>query len=157
MKKFHVAKTLQFDTLDNISWAAGFGTLTLTMGVSLAIFLSGINKYRKQGSLGSPFTMVVQVLVAASRKWHADEKHGVLGVCFGDEITNIHLEAQPTLTKALAHTNQFRYVPSLKSIHYFISELILTSLLPRLLGSYGHTRQPSLILFIFINKLYAYI
>lgn len=54
MKKFHVAKTLQFDTQDNISWAAGFGTLTLTMGVSLAIFLSGIKKYRKQGSLGSP-------------------------------------------------------------------------------------------------------
>ncbi|KAL4600660.1 hypothetical protein ACB092_11G214100 [Castanea dentata] len=95
---------------DNISWAAGFGTLTLTMGVSLAIFLSGIKKYRKQGPLGSPFTMVVQVLVAASRKWHADEKHGVLGVCLGDEITNVHLEAQPTLTRALAHTNQFRFL-----------------------------------------------
>ena len=127
------------------------------MGVSLAIFLSGIKKSRKQGPLGSPFTMVAQVLVGASRKWHTDEKHGVFGGCFGDEITEVHLEVQPILTRALAHTNQFRYVSSLKSIHYFISELMLTSLLPRLLGYYGHMQQPCLILFIFINKLYAYI
>uniref|UniRef100_A0A7N2LIL8 Uncharacterized protein n=1 Tax=Quercus lobata TaxID=97700 RepID=A0A7N2LIL8_QUELO len=50
--------------------------------------------------------MVAQVLVGASRKWHADEKHGVFGVCFGDEITEVH----PTLTRALAHTNQFRFL-----------------------------------------------
>ncbi|KAK4592238.1 hypothetical protein RGQ29_016667 [Quercus rubra] len=95
---------------DNISWAAGFGTLTLIMGVSLAIFLLGIKKYRKQGPLGSPFTMVAQVLVGASRKWHTDEKHGVFGGCFGDEITEVHLEVQPILTRALAHTNQFRFL-----------------------------------------------
>ncbi|KAL0007152.1 hypothetical protein SO802_008654 [Lithocarpus litseifolius] len=125
---------------DNISWAACFGTLTLTMGVSLAIFLSGIKKYRKQGPLGSPFTMVAQVLVATSRKWHTDEKHGVFGVCFGDEITEVHLEAQPSLTQALAHTNQFRFLDkamiiddidaSMKNSIFYYIFLPLFSILP---------------------------
>ena len=97
---------------DHIGLAAGFGTMASMLGVSLAIFLLGIKRYRKQGPIGSPFTKVVQVFVAAARKWRLNDKHNVLGVLNGDNITKVYVEAQP-LAQTLAHTKQFRYMPSL--------------------------------------------
>ncbi|XP_065615754.1 protein NRT1/ PTR FAMILY 5.4-like [Quercus suber] len=95
---------------DHISWVAGFGTLASTLGVSLAIFLLGIKRYKKQGPIGSPYTKVVQVFVAAARKWHVNDTHGVLGVCFGEKLNDVQVEAQPTVAQNLAHTVQFRFL-----------------------------------------------
>ncbi|KAB2627405.1 protein NRT1/ PTR FAMILY 5.4-like [Pyrus ussuriensis x Pyrus communis] len=53
---------------DSVGWAAGFGILTGAMVVALALFLFGYKKCRTQGPLGSPFTTVAQVFVAAARK-----------------------------------------------------------------------------------------
>ena len=99
---------------DHISWVAGFGTLASTLGVSLAIFLLGIKRYEKQGPIGSPFTKVVQVFVAAARKWRVNDAHGVLGVCFGEKLNDVQVEAQPTVAQNLAHTKQFRYMSKFK-------------------------------------------
>ncbi|GMY22712.1 protein NRT1/ PTR FAMILY 5.4-like [Fagus crenata] len=94
---------------DNISWAVGFGTLTSALGVSLAMLMLGIKRYKKQGPLGSPYTTMVQVFVAAARKWRVDETCGKLGVCYGDGRTEVHVEGQP-VTRTLAHSNQFRFL-----------------------------------------------
>ena len=99
---------------DHISWVAGFGTLASTLGVSLAIFLLGIKRYKKQGPIGSPFTKVVQVFVAAARKWRVNDAHGVLGVCFGEKLNDVQVEAQPTVAQNVAHTKQFRYMSKFK-------------------------------------------
>ncbi|KAL4600659.1 hypothetical protein ACB092_11G214000 [Castanea dentata] len=95
---------------DHISWVSGFGTLASTLGVSLAIFLLGIKRYKKQGPIGSPFTKVVQVFVAAARKWRVNDTHGVLVVCFGEKLNDVQVEAQPTVAQNLAHAKQFRFL-----------------------------------------------
>ncbi|KAK8661977.1 hypothetical protein V6N13_091565 [Hibiscus sabdariffa] len=53
---------------DNVSWAAGFGVLSVSLVAALAVFLAVIKRYRKQGPTGSPFTMLAQVFVAAAKK-----------------------------------------------------------------------------------------
>ena len=98
---------------DYIGLAAGFGIMASMLGVSLAIFLLGIKRYWKQGPIGSPFTKMVQLFVAAARKWRLNDKHNVLGVFNGENITKVYVKAQPALAQTLAHTKQFRYMPSL--------------------------------------------
>ena len=71
--------------------------------MALAIFLLGIKKYRKEGPMGSPFTGVAQVFVAAARKWRVDETRHGRGVYYG-----VPSEGQPN-TWIFARTDQFRY------------------------------------------------
>lgn len=53
---------------DNVSWTLGFSIPTVAVAVALAIFLAGSRTYRKERPVGSPFTRVAQVMVAAVRK-----------------------------------------------------------------------------------------
>lgn len=71
--------------------------------MALTIFLLGIKKYRKEDPVGSPFTGVAQVFVAAARKWQVDETRHGRGVYYG-----IPSEGQPN-TWIVARTDQFRY------------------------------------------------
>lgn len=79
---------------------ASFGILTGTMVVALALFLFGYKKFRRQGPLGSPFTMVAQVFVAAARKRHLDGTSTGFGVYRDDKSHET--------SRTLAHTGQFR-------------------------------------------------
>ena len=88
---------------DNIGWTEGFGIPIGVIAVALTIFLLGIKKYRKEGPMGSPFTGVAQVFVAAARKWRVDETHHGRGVYYG-----VPSEGQPN-TWIFARTDQFRY------------------------------------------------
>ncbi|KAL6130067.1 hypothetical protein ACLB2K_068448 [Fragaria x ananassa] len=89
---------------DNVSWAAGFGIMTGSILVALIIFLLGIKKYRKQEPLGSPFTKVAQVFVAAVRKQHTKVTTGdSSGVYFRDDTS-------PQRPLSSVHTNQFRFL-----------------------------------------------
>ncbi|CAK7336526.1 unnamed protein product [Dovyalis caffra] len=95
---------------DNVGWTAGFGMLTGALGVALFIFLIGIKKYRKQAPVGSPFTMVAQVFVAAMRKRRLRrviETHQGGGICY--EAGGTDIEGQPR-SRTLAATNQFRFL-----------------------------------------------
>ncbi|KAL4388917.1 hypothetical protein GQ457_09G027760 [Hibiscus cannabinus] len=87
---------------DNVSWAAGFGVLSVSLAAALAVFLAGIKRYRKQRPTGSPFTMLAQVFVAAAKKRRVSETHGGRGICYEDvRIRGSH---------NLARTDQFRFL-----------------------------------------------
>ncbi|TXG49100.1 hypothetical protein EZV62_024975 [Acer yangbiense] len=95
---------------ENVGWAVGFGVLAGALAMALLLFLVGIKRYRRQSPVGSPFTTVVQVFVAAARKWRVSETHGGRGICYrsDDKITTTdqgHKSGQ-----GFAHTNQLRFL-----------------------------------------------
>ncbi|XP_040991295.1 protein NRT1/ PTR FAMILY 5.4-like isoform X3 [Juglans microcarpa x Juglans regia] len=94
---------------ENIGWAVGFGMLAIALTVSLAIFLLGMRRYRKQGPLGSPLTTVARVLVAAMRKWRVNETRDGCGVYHGDESDGSHVAGQ-LKARTLARTDQVRFL-----------------------------------------------
>ncbi|MBA0758464.1 hypothetical protein Gotri_021457 [Gossypium trilobum] len=55
---------------DNVGWSLGYGIPTIGLLVSVLVFLVGTPFYRHKLPLGSPFTRIFQVLVAAVRKWN---------------------------------------------------------------------------------------
>ncbi|KAH7536755.1 hypothetical protein FEM48_Zijuj03G0020200 [Ziziphus jujuba var. spinosa] len=97
---------------DNIGWEAGFGILAGAMGVSMGVFLLGIRRYRKQGHLGSPFTAIAQVFMAAAKNWNLNENCDDLVIYSGNDHDRdyVLVEAQHTKPRALARTNQFRSI-----------------------------------------------
>ncbi|KAK7245334.1 hypothetical protein RIF29_40174 [Crotalaria pallida] len=54
---------------DNVGWAIGYGLPTLGLAVSVLVFLVGTPFYRHKLPSGSPVTRMLQVFVAALRKW----------------------------------------------------------------------------------------
>ncbi|KAF2294903.1 hypothetical protein GH714_026915 [Hevea brasiliensis] len=53
---------------DKVGWALGYALPTVGLAVSIAVFLVGTPFYRHKLPAGSPFTRILQVLVAALRK-----------------------------------------------------------------------------------------
>ncbi|KAK0591594.1 hypothetical protein LWI29_004604 [Acer saccharum] len=100
---------------DNVGWAAGFGLLAGALAVSLAMFLVGIKRYKKESPVGSPFTTVAQVLVAAVRKWRVSETRGGHGICYGDEMSSSSIDpghkfAESYEIQKFDRTNQLRFL-----------------------------------------------
>ncbi|KAK9912820.1 hypothetical protein M0R45_036660 [Rubus argutus] len=93
---------------DNVSWVIGFGMLTAVIAAGLLLFLLGIKRYRKEGPLGSTFTTVAQVFVAAARKWRLNEKLHC-DVLYKDGRSGDHIGVQPK-HKTLARTKQLRFL-----------------------------------------------
>uniref|UniRef100_A0A7N0V5E9 Uncharacterized protein n=1 Tax=Kalanchoe fedtschenkoi TaxID=63787 RepID=A0A7N0V5E9_KALFE len=60
-----VAVTLVVWIEDNVGWKWGFGISTLTILLSIPVFLAGSALYRNKVPSGSPFTSILKVLVAA--------------------------------------------------------------------------------------------
>lgn len=86
--------------------------------MAFGIFLLGIKKYKKQGPLGSPFTAMAQVFVAAARKWRVEETRDGSGVCYRDTMEGAM--AMETQTRTLARTKHFRYF-EVRTITYHLS------------------------------------
>ncbi|XP_010095972.2 protein NRT1/ PTR FAMILY 5.4 [Morus notabilis] len=93
---------------DNVGWGTGFGMLAGAMAVALGVFVLGIRRYRTQFPLGSPFTAVAQVFVAAARKWKLNEARD--GNNWGLYYGNAQFEGQPNKLRTLARTHQFRFL-----------------------------------------------
>ncbi|XP_028770026.1 protein NRT1/ PTR FAMILY 5.4-like [Neltuma alba] len=93
---------------DNVGWDIGFSILAAVMGVGFGIFLLGIRNYKKQGPLGSPFTSMAQVVVAAVRKWRVDETRDGRGICYGDKSNGGILTEPQSMT--FDHTKHFRFL-----------------------------------------------
>ncbi|WOG94003.1 hypothetical protein DCAR_0313293 [Daucus carota subsp. sativus] len=86
---------------DNIGWAIGFGMPTVAVAGALLVFLIGQRTYRRSVPVGSPFTRMMQVVVAAVRKRNVPEMHDAQGLCYEDE---------DCCSPALARTNQFKFL-----------------------------------------------
>lgn len=54
---------------DYVGWTLGYGLPTVGLALSVSVFLVGTKFYRHKVPLGSPFTKIAMVLVAAIRKW----------------------------------------------------------------------------------------
>ncbi|KAL6648501.1 hypothetical protein ACP70R_012725 [Stipagrostis hirtigluma subsp. patula] len=55
---------------DHYGWVIGLWIPTLFIALAMASFLSGSRSYRMHKPLGSPILRVLQVIVAATRKWN---------------------------------------------------------------------------------------
>ena len=95
---------------DNVSWTLGFSIPTVAVAAALAIFLAGSRTYRKERPIGSPFTRVAQVVVAAARKRRVTETLGGRGLYWEDDAIG---------GARLGRTSQFRYVPSISIFCFF--------------------------------------
>lgn len=84
---------------DNISWTLGFSIPTIAVGLALTVFIVGSSTYRKERPVGSPFTSMAQVVVAATRKRHVIESNSGRGLCYDDHVVGGH---------ELTRTNHFR-------------------------------------------------
>ncbi|KAL3719120.1 hypothetical protein ACJRO7_004121 [Eucalyptus globulus] len=91
---------------EHVAWSVGFGLLAGMVAMGLAIFLMGLKIYRRQGPLGSPFTRVAQVFVAAARKWHVEKEAGEGRG--SDMYYNGEDEQRTAGGRCLVHTPQFR-------------------------------------------------
>ncbi|KAK7245333.1 hypothetical protein RIF29_40173 [Crotalaria pallida] len=54
---------------DNVGWTLGYGIPTFGLVVAILVFLVGTPYYRHKLPSGSPITKILQVFVAALRKW----------------------------------------------------------------------------------------
>ncbi|PNX67491.1 peptide transporter PTR3-a-like protein [Trifolium pratense] len=64
------AETVLVYIQDNVSFAFGYGIPTIGLVVAILIFVLGKPLYRHRLPSGSPLTRMVQVFVAAMRKWN---------------------------------------------------------------------------------------
>ncbi|KAG0556445.1 hypothetical protein KC19_11G054600 [Ceratodon purpureus] len=87
-----------------ISWAWGFGTLSIAMAVANIIFFLGTPFYRHRLPSGSPLTRLVQVAVAALRK------RRVTVPTNKDELYEVHdKESAIPGSRKLYHTDTLRF------------------------------------------------
>ncbi|KAL9239937.1 hypothetical protein vseg_014208 [Gypsophila vaccaria] len=87
---------------DNISWTIGFSIPTIAVGLAILVFIIGSRTYRKDRPVGSPFTRMAQVIVAAFIKRNVRNGNNDRGVYYDDDGFG-----GPELHK-LSPSNQFR-------------------------------------------------
>ncbi|KAL8093556.1 protein NRT1/ PTR FAMILY 5.4-like [Apium graveolens] len=86
---------------EHIGWAIGFGMPMIAVAGALLVFLIGQKKYRRAVPVGSPFTRMVEVMVAAVRKRNVSETCDAQRVYYQDDNNS---------APALARTNQFKFL-----------------------------------------------
>uniref|UniRef100_A0A7N0TP23 Uncharacterized protein n=1 Tax=Kalanchoe fedtschenkoi TaxID=63787 RepID=A0A7N0TP23_KALFE len=57
---------------DTVNWSLGYGLPALGLAFSILVFMAGTKFYRHKLPLGSPFTRMAKVIVAATRKWKVE-------------------------------------------------------------------------------------
>ena len=88
----------------NVGWGWGFGIPAVAMGLAIISFSIGSPRYRHQKPGGSPLTRIVQVLVAALKKWNVKVAEN------GDNLYDTHdKESGIQGSRKLDHTPAFRY------------------------------------------------
>lgn len=100
-----ISATVLVYVQDYVSWGWGFGTPTVIMGMYLIIYVLGMKFYRHKRPVGSPFTQIVQVIVAAVKKCR---------VPLPDDPSSLHenfdKESIPSRMRLIPHTNTMRYI-----------------------------------------------
>ncbi|XP_021814406.1 protein NRT1/ PTR FAMILY 3.1 [Prunus avium] len=90
---------------DNIGWGLGLGIPTIAMFISIIIFIVGYPLYRNLDPVGSPFTRLIQVSVAAYKKRK-------LPLVSDDRLLyqNDELDAPISLGGKLFHTKHMKFL-----------------------------------------------
>jgi len=99
-----LALTLVVYIQDNVGWGWGFGIPAISMFVSIVVFLVAYPLYVRAKPGGSPFTRLLQVLVAAFRKRNAAVPEDT-GMLYQDK----ELDALISTKGRLLHTDKLRY------------------------------------------------
>ncbi|KAL4609967.1 hypothetical protein ACB092_08G018200 [Castanea dentata] len=100
-----VAVTVLVYIQDNVGWGWGLGIPTIAMLISVITFIIGYPLYRNLDPVGSPFTRLVQVIVAAYKK----RKLPIVG----DSkllYQNDELDALISLAGKLVHTKHMKFL-----------------------------------------------
>ncbi|OEL26335.1 Protein NRT1/ PTR FAMILY 3.1 [Dichanthelium oligosanthes] len=100
-----LALTLVVYIQDNVGWGWGFGILAISMFVSIVVFVAAYPLYVRAKPGGSPFTRLVQVLVAAFKKRNAAVQEDT-GMLYQDK----ELDALISTKGRLLHTNKLRFL-----------------------------------------------
>ncbi|XP_019185432.1 PREDICTED: protein NRT1/ PTR FAMILY 5.4-like [Ipomoea nil] len=95
---------------DYVGWTVGYGMLAAVTVLALAVFLVGSRTYAREAPVGSPFTRVAHVVVAAISKHGLLEERDGRGVWYGDDKSGGGSDRERLWTRSLARTNQFRFL-----------------------------------------------
>ncbi|KAG6675053.1 hypothetical protein I3843_15G076900 [Carya illinoinensis] len=101
---FIVAVTVLVYIQDNVGWGLGLGVPTIAMFISVVTFIGGYPLYRNLNPSGSPFTRLVQVMVAAYRKRKLPMVSDPKLLYQNDE-----LDASISLSGKLLHTKHMKF------------------------------------------------
>ncbi|PON90360.1 Proton-dependent oligopeptide transporter [Trema orientale] len=90
---------------DNVGWGWGLGIPTISMAISIIVFLVGSPLYKKLKPGGSPLVRLAQVVVAAVKKRNAvvPADHNLL-------YENKGVDAGICLHEKLLHSNQYKFL-----------------------------------------------
>ncbi|CAJ1899929.1 unnamed protein product [Sphenostylis stenocarpa] len=92
------AQTLLVYIQDRVGFGLGYGIPTIGLALSILVFLLGTPLYRHRLPSGSPLTRMIQVLVAAVRKWKVHVPH---------DLNELHeLTMEDFLDKAAVKTGE---------------------------------------------------
>ncbi|GLJ13501.1 hypothetical protein SUGI_0213960 [Cryptomeria japonica] len=86
---------------ENIGWGLGFAIPTVTMAVALPVFMCGTQMYRHKMP-SSPVTRILQVFVAAIRKWNVS--------IHSQAEQSLYVNRGHTETRKLLPTDQFKFL-----------------------------------------------
>lgn len=100
-----VAVTVLVYIQDNVGWGWGLGVPTIAMLISVITFIIGYPLYRNLDPVGSPFTRLVQVIVAAYKKRK-------LPLVYDPKLLyqNDELDASISLAGKLVHTKHMKFL-----------------------------------------------
>ncbi|KZV19497.1 hypothetical protein F511_06359 [Dorcoceras hygrometricum] len=100
-----VANTVIVYIQDNVGWDWGLGVPTVAMAISIVAFIFGYPLYRKLDPVGSPFTRLLQVAVAAYRK-----RKAAMVSDFGLLYENEEIDSAISVGGKLAHTKNMEFL-----------------------------------------------
>ncbi|KAJ7282147.1 hypothetical protein O6H91_05G001000 [Diphasiastrum complanatum] len=99
----------------NVSYKWGYSISVGFIGISLLVYVAGTPYYRFQKPRGNPVSRVIQVWVAATRKWRMKVS-----------APNNHLYEAPVekaISRRLLHSNQFRFLDKAATINISLQEI----------------------------------
>lgn len=96
-----VSMTLIVYVQSNLSWSIGLALPTCLMFIACILFFTGSRIYVKVRPEGSPVTSVIQVLVAATKKWRLMQPDD-------PEVSLFNHFPKNSINSRLDHTDQFR-------------------------------------------------
>ncbi|XVF43042.1 hypothetical protein PTKIN_Ptkin02bG0009000 [Pterospermum kingtungense] len=100
-----LASTVLVYIQDNVGWSWGLGIPTIAMALSIIVFLFGYRLYRNLDPAGSPYTRVLQVIVAAFRKRNIPSVSDPKFL-----YVNKELDAPISTDGLLHHTKQLKFL-----------------------------------------------